>query len=42
MDVRVATFLCVIGEEGVEKFESFNFDEEEDKKKIEKIIEKFT
>ena len=36
MDVRVATFLCVIGEEGVEKFESFNFDEEEDKKKIEK------
>ena len=42
MEVRVATFLCVIREEGIEKYKSFKLDEEEDKNNIEKIIEKFT
>ena len=39
-NVRLATFLHVIGEAGVEKYESFEF-ENDDGNKIEKVIEKF-
>ena len=40
-EVRIATFLCFIGPEGHEKFNSFDFENEEDKTKMDKVIEKF-
>ena len=39
-NVRLATFLQVIGEAGIENYESFKF-ENDDGNKIEKVIEKF-
>lgn len=38
---RVATFLTVIGEEAVDVYNAFIWDEEEDNLKIEKVLEKF-
>ena len=40
-DVRLATFLTVIGDQGYEKYESFSFEEEADKNKIDKVLLKF-
>ena len=39
--VRLATFLNVIGDEGLEKYDGFLFDSDEDKEDIEKVIELF-
>jgi len=37
-EVRVATLLSIIGEDGQEKYESFTFDNIEDKKDIDFVI----
>ena len=39
--MRLATFLCTIGIQGLEKYESFKFDDEDDKNKIDAVIKKF-
>lgn len=39
--IRVATLLSVIGEEAVEVFETFEWSDDADKVKIEKVLEKF-
>ena len=41
MDIRLATFLCIIGPQGQEKYESFQFEDEEEKNDLEKVIQKF-
>ena len=40
-DVRLASFLCIIGKQGQQKYESFQFSNEEDREDIEKVIELF-
>ena len=40
-EVRLATFLCVIGSQGQEEYDNFKFETDADKKDIEKVIEKF-
>jgi len=37
----LATFLSIIGDDGLEKFESFVFNNEEDREDIDLVIEKF-
>jgi len=40
-DIRLATFLSIIGDEGLEKYESFTFESEEDRNDIKIVIQKF-
>ena len=40
-EVRVATFLHIAGPDAIEKYKGFRFDSEEDKLKIQVVIEKF-
>ena len=37
--VRLATFLCTIGPQGLEKYENFRFENAADKNKIDKVLE---
>ena len=39
--VRLATFLAIIGEDGLEKYDSFQFGSDEDKNDINEVIMKF-
>ena len=40
-NIRLATFMSVIGEEGQEKYESFTFQAEKDEEDINVVINKF-
>ena len=41
MQIRLATFLAIIGEAGYEKYETFTFSNDDDGKDLTKVIEKF-
>jgi len=40
-NVRLATFLSIVGDDGLQKYESFTFESENERNDLDIVIEKF-